>query len=113
MVTIYNPFANKNFTGSSLLSFTVSRATNPISVRSLGAFFINTFVQIGAIYYQVDGINVPNAVTLTPGLVSAKQAISSSSLITYDETAIYTFQLLCEHMVPIGSTVVVTLPAGM
>jgi len=74
-VTINNPFSGKNYTGNSQLSFTISRATNPSSVRSLGAFIISTFVQINSVYFQVDGATITNGVVLTPGLVSATQPL--------------------------------------
>jgi len=103
------------FTGNQPLFITFDNIKNPISVRNIGAFTVDTFTIIGFTEYAVDSTTKDNLVTTVAGGVTKGADITSSSMVTYyaGRNGIYNFNFNFENTVPLGGFIRVNLPDEM
>ena len=112
---ILNAFANDaDFATPSSLSFTLGTGTNPDSEQSAGSWSVTTQNDVGGTYYTVDEGTSTTSFTTTIGAISpsATDPILSTSYVTGDKTAVYTFSFTTEHNIPSNGYVEFTFPGS-
>lgn len=62
---------------------------------------------------MVDQTTFTNQIRTKPGQVTPLEQINVSSYVTYDTDTVYIFKMSFEHSIPVGSSILASLPPGL
>ena len=88
-----------------IITFTLSSITNPSSTAASSSFIIRTYEGVD---YIIEQVTTGVTVTATPGDITTFTVSPDNTRIR--ERTFYTFSLVAENIIPVGSSLTITFP---